>query len=157
MQERSMRRSVYFLIPLIPLALTACEDGPNQTFVPATGTLFNNGDTPGAVTDAGDPLNSTFTGSTKTQICAGGELQQQWGAMVAQPLAPVRFMAGLDLDNGPNFPLLTIEQSELGPTFPVQNACVTQPKAKNASDGEWGATPGQAPSSTDPWTQETRK
>ena len=40
-----MRRSVYFLIPLIPLALTACEDGPNQTFAPATGTLFNNGNT----------------------------------------------------------------------------------------------------------------
>ena len=145
-----MRRSVYFLTPLIPLALVACEDGPNQTFAPATGTLFNNGDTPAAVTDAGDPLNSTFGASTATQICSGGVLQQQWQAMISQPLAPVRFMAGLDLDNGPAFPLLTIEQAELGPTFPVENACVVQPAAKDPTDGEYGATPGQTPLPTDP-------
>ncbi|MGO8998918.1 MAG: hypothetical protein ACLQVI_36800 [Polyangiaceae bacterium] len=145
-----MRRSVFFLTPLIPLALAACEDGPNQTFTPATGTLFNNGDTPASVTDAGDPLNSTFSGSTTTQICGGAELQEQWGAMVAQPLAPVRFMAGLDMDNGPTYPLLTVEQAELGPTFPIMNACVSQPAAKSASDGEYGATPGATPNSSDP-------
>ena len=102
------------------------------------------------MTDAGDPLTSTFSGSTTTQICGGAELQQQWGAMVAQPLAPVRFMAGLDLDNGPTFPLLTIEQAELGPTFPVQNACVSQPAAKTVNDGAYGATPGGVPLASDP-------
>ena len=45
-----MRRSVSFLISVIP-SLVACEDGPNQTFQPATGILFNSGDTPAAVTD----------------------------------------------------------------------------------------------------------
>src|SRR3984885_15328244 len=112
MQERSMRRSVFFLTPLLPLALAACEDGPNQTFQPATGTLFNNGDTPAAVSDAGDSLTQSFGGQTKTQICSGDQLQKEWAAMINQPLAPVRFMAGLDMANGPSFPLLTVEQAE---------------------------------------------
>ncbi len=62
-----MRRSVFFLTALVPLAVAACEDGPNQTFQPATGTLFNNGDTPASVSDAGAPLTATFGGSTATQ------------------------------------------------------------------------------------------
>ena len=119
-----MRRSVFLLTPLIPLALAACEDGPDQTFQPATGTAWNNGDTPATVSDAGDPLTTTFGGSNKTQICAGPELQQQWGAMIAQPIAPARYMAGLDLDNGPTFPLLTVEQTELGPTQPIKMQCM---------------------------------
>ncbi len=145
-----MRRSVFFLTPLIPLALAACEDGPNQTFQPATGTLFNNGDTPAAVSDAGDPLNSSYGGSTKTQICAGDELQKEWGAMVNQPLGPVRFMAGLDMADGLNFPLLTVEKAEVGPTYPIMPACVTELPPKSASDGFWGFTSGSTPITGDP-------
>ncbi len=140
-----MRRSVFFLTPLIPLAVAACEDGPNQTFQPATGTLFNNGDTPASVSDASAPLTATFGGSTKTQICNGQELQQQWGAMDQSVIAPVRFMAGLDLDNGPTYPLLTVEQAELGPTYPVIGACVSEPIKQG-----WGAIAGATPASTDP-------
>ena len=54
-----MRRSVFFLTPLIPLAVAACEDGPAQTFQPATGTLFNNGNTPAVPSAA--PLATPIT------------------------------------------------------------------------------------------------
>ena len=135
-----MRRSVFFRTLFLPFAFLACEDGPNQTFQPATGTLFNSGDSPASVSDASAPLTATFGGTTKTQICSGGELQQQWGAMDAQPLAGVRFMAGLDLDDGPTYPLLTVEKTELGPLSPVIAACVTEP-AKTLFGAIAGATP----------------
>jgi hypothetical protein len=150
MQERSMRRSVIFQTLLIPLAVAACEDGPNQTFQPAAGTLFNNGNTPAAVNDAGDPLSSTFGGSTKTQICSGDELQKQWGAMDSQAIAPVRYIAGIDLDDGPTFPLLTVEKAETGPTSPITHACVTIP-----SKSGYGAVPGVAMVGTDPCSTNT--
>ncbi len=65
--------------------------------------------------------------------------------MDSQDIAPVRYMAGLDLDNGPAFPLLTVEQAELGPTFPVKAACVSQPTA-----ALYGAVPGATPTAGDP-------
>src|SRR5262249_10696077 len=101
-----MRRSVFLLTPLIPL-LASCEDGPNQPFSPATGTFWNTGDSVAATTDAGDLLTSTFGGSNKQQICSGTELQQQWGVMIAQPIAPPRFMAGVDLQGGATYDGLT--------------------------------------------------
>jgi hypothetical protein len=123
MQERSMRRSVFLLTPLIPLAVAACEDGPAQTFTPASGTLFNNPSVPNAVSDAGDPLTLTVGGSTATQLCDGVEIQKQWGAMIAQPIAPVRYMAGLDMDDGPDFPLLTVERATNGPGQTIEMTC----------------------------------
>ena len=120
-----MRRSVSFLTPLIPLVLIACEDGPAQTFTPATGTLCEQRQhLPASVTDAGDPFTTTFGGTNALQICSGSELQKQWGEMIQQPIAPARFMAGVDLDNGPTFPLITVEQSRERPALPggVQRA-----------------------------------
>jgi hypothetical protein len=49
-------------------------------------------------------------------------------------------MGGIDLDNGPTYPLLTVEQAELGPTYPVTGACVSQP-----SGAAYGAVAGACP------------
>jgi hypothetical protein len=132
------------------LLLVGCEDGPAQTFQPATGTLWNNGSTPFVVSDAGQSFVVTSGGTNATQICSGDELQRQWGEMIGQPIAPARFVAGLDLDNGPTFPLLKVEQAETGPTFPVQFACVSNPVPKGPQDGFYGFVPGATESATDP-------
>jgi len=120
-----MRRSVFLLTPLIPLvsfALAGCEDGPNQTFSPAKGNLFNNGDTPAATDNAGTSFDpKQFGGTSKTEVCSGAELQDQWDRMVHQPIAPPYQMAGVDI-SGTNYAGLTVDQAIHGPLMPVMGA-----------------------------------
>jgi hypothetical protein len=110
------------LTPLLPLALWACEDGPNQTFAPATGTAFNAGDSPALTDEAGAPLTANYGGTTKQEICSGSQLQDEWSKMIHQPIVPPRFMAGFDLAGGDQFPGLTVESVEQGPLSPVMGA-----------------------------------
>ncbi len=112
-----MRRSLVFA-SLIPAALilAGCEDGPNDTYSPANanaGNVWNNGDTPPAFDDAGTSLQQSFGGHSKTEICSGAELQDQWARMVNQPIVPPYHMAGVDI-SGINFDVLTVEQAENG-------------------------------------------
>ena len=116
-----MRRSfLYLLVPVVPFAVAGCEDGPDQTFSPATGSAWNSGGTQAAADDAGTPLDGGFGGSNKQQICSGQELQAQWSGMVQDPIMPPRFMGGLDLAGGDKFPGLTVEQAEQGPLTPLK-------------------------------------
>ena len=115
-----MRRCVYLAIPILSLGLFACEDGPNQTYSPATGTLFNSGGALAQTGDAGAPIfldggYESYAGSSKQEVCGGGELQQQWAKMVQMPIAPPRFYAGLDVAGGDKYPGLTIGQAINGP------------------------------------------
>ena len=115
-----MRRLV-LLTPLVSVVaiFAGCEDGPNQTFSPTNGTLFNSGDTPSQTDEAGAPLNGNYAGQNKSEICSGDELQRQWAAMVQEPIKPPRFMAGLDLAGGPKFPAIKIDEAENGPLTPI--------------------------------------
>jgi hypothetical protein len=97
------------------LGLMACEDGPNQTYSPATGTLFNSGGTLGVTDDASAPLDGSYSAQSKAEICGGQQLQEEWSKMVQAPIAPPRFYAGLDLAGGDKFPGLTLQQAENGP------------------------------------------
>ncbi|HEY2510418.1 MAG TPA: hypothetical protein VGI39_06170, partial [Polyangiaceae bacterium] len=123
-------------LPLLPLCLqlAACEDGPQQTFTPASGTLFNDPNTPYAVGDAGQSLLTPTGGGNNVALCAGDEIQRQWSAMVSAPIAPVRYLGGLDLSDGDSFPLLKVEKAITGPTHPMQMGCVTPGAAPGAQD-----------------------
>ncbi len=121
-----MRRCITSAITLVAaVAGVACEDGPSQTYAtapPNAGNLWNNGNTPALVTGVDASLNASFSGSSKTEICGGAELQQQWAAMVAQPLFPPYLIAGVNLagwnvTNGvrtTTWETVTIEQVENG-------------------------------------------
>jgi hypothetical protein len=112
-----MRRSLVLLVTAVPvLFLAACEDGPNQTYQPApanAGSIWNNGDTPAAVDDASTSFEASYGGTSKTEICSGAELQDQWARMVEQPIVPPYKMAGIDI-SGINYAVLTVEQAENG-------------------------------------------
>jgi hypothetical protein len=87
-------------MPLIPVVflLAGCEDGPNQTYAPSPpNALWNNGDTPAAIDDAGTSFGQTYGGSSKTEICSGAELQDQWQRMVNQPNYPPYKIDGVDI------------------------------------------------------------
>lgn len=123
-----MRRSITPLgILVVALSGAACEDGPSQTYSPAptaAGSIWNNGDSPAVVVEAGAPLTASFGGQSKTEICSGAELQQQWAAMVAQPIVPPYQVAGINL-SGVNYQSLTVEQAENGingALFPVTSS-----------------------------------
>jgi hypothetical protein len=72
--------------------LTACEDGPNQTFSPAppnAGNFWNNGN-PDASVGNGiqnfDAANSTNI--TPLNLCSPDEQRDKWAEMLQQPLFP---------------------------------------------------------------------
>ena len=125
-----MRRSLsLFACPLLLASVAACEDGPNQTFSPATGNLFNDGDASASGADGAAPLNGDYGSTTKQEICSGAELQVQWDKMIHAPIRPPRFMAGLDLAAGETYDGLRIEAAELGPVSPI--------KADGTPDTAW--------------------
>jgi hypothetical protein len=113
-----MRRSTLrpLSVAMLSTVVVACEDGPTQTFAPApagAGDVWNNGDTPAVVDDASTSLDASYGGTSKTEICSGTELQQQWARMVEQPLRPPYKMAGVDI-SGIDYAGLTVEQAENG-------------------------------------------
>ena len=112
-----MRRSKLLLVCIAAVLLPAgCEDGPKQTLNPASasaGSIWNNGGTPAAVDEAGTSFGASYGGSSKTEICSGAELQDQWARMVEQPIVPPYKLAGVDI-SGIDFAVLTVEQAENG-------------------------------------------
>jgi hypothetical protein len=113
-----MRR---LIIPLVfsPLALCACEDGPNQVFNPArpgAGDVFNNSDAGASV----DPSNGSFAsagggGSNANELCSGEKKHTTWANMVRQPITPF-VVAGIDgrglAPNSEKWPGVSIEEAE---------------------------------------------
>jgi hypothetical protein len=113
---RSKRFSMFLFVPILPVLLAGCEDGPTQTYQPSpdgAGDKWNNGNTPPAVDSPAVNFNAAYGGTSKTEICSGAELQQQWARMVEQPIVPPYHIAGVDL-SGINYSVLTVEQAEKG-------------------------------------------
>ncbi len=122
LSRRFLNNATLSGIPVLLLALsvgavTACEDGPYQTFKPApsgAGQLWNDGNTP--IPTDNSPTQSfqtDFAGGTNKQvICTGEERKARWAKMVTQPIIPPTQAAGIDGVGGPTWAGLTIEQAE---------------------------------------------
>jgi hypothetical protein len=95
--------------------LAGCEDGPNQPYTPATGTLFNNG-SPDASADPGStPLDGGYAGRTVLNICTDDLKRQRWAKMINEPIVPPIKFAGLDLRGDDTWRGLTVEEATLAP------------------------------------------
>jgi hypothetical protein len=108
-----MRKIFYCVIAAV--SLVGCEDGPDQVYNPSpagAGDRWNNGKTPGAVDPAKNGFADNFGGTSKLEICSGAEKQQRWAKMVNEPLKPPRFLAGLDVAGGDQWPGLLFEDAE---------------------------------------------
>jgi hypothetical protein len=90
--------------------LVACEDGPNQTFAPASSgaaNFWNNGNPDASVgtgTQSLDAANSTNI--TPLNLCSPDLQRQKWAEMLTQPILP-------------GVPYLQIGKDPLG--FPIYN------------------------------------
>jgi len=97
-----MSRSLNYAFALLVCgAVTACENGPSQTYkAPPSGAanVWNNGNTgttalPGSAGTAiaqapgysGFVPSGGSVGSSKTQICTGAQQQKTWAAMDVAP------------------------------------------------------------------------
>ncbi len=118
-----MRRSIVSLpvlssfLAVAALGLTACEDGPNQTYNPAppgAGDLLNNGNTPGTFdpTKAGFELPDAAAGTNKQILCDGPTTQKTWAAAFEKPIVPPHSAGGIDIAGGETWQGLTIEDAE---------------------------------------------
>jgi hypothetical protein len=72
--------------------LTACEDGPNQTFSPAAasaGNYWNNGNPDAAAGNAPGSYDATpSTNITPLDLCAPNLQRERWAEMLTQPIYP---------------------------------------------------------------------
>jgi hypothetical protein len=110
-----MRRSLVALTALSALWLTACEDGPTQTYTPSpdgANNNWNDGNTPGTSDPATQGYGQQNGGTNKQEICTGPQLAVKWASMFKAPIKPPRFVANLDLAGGDNWKGLTIDQAE---------------------------------------------
>jgi len=96
--------------------LAGCEDGPNQPYTPATGTLFNNGN-PDASADPGTTsLDGGYAGRTVLNICTDDLKRQRWAKMLNEPIVPPVQFAGLDLrGDADSWRGLTVEEATKAP------------------------------------------
>ncbi len=102
-------------------ALTACEDGPNQTFSPAgpnAGNYWNNGNPDAAVGTATGEYDANFGAKTPLNLCTADQQRVAWANMLSQPIIPGNYLnelhptfAGLDLA-GPDWAGETYENAE---------------------------------------------
>ena len=98
--RRSVATTVLCIVPAIvagAVILAGCEDGPNQTFAPAQGTLFNNGDVDGSVDPVSAALDGGYPGQTALQICTADVKRQRWSQMLNEVIVPPALYGGLDL------------------------------------------------------------
>jgi hypothetical protein len=102
-----MRRSVATILCVVPalvaggIILAGCEDGPNQTFTPASGTLFNNGDVDGAAGLAEASFEASYPSVNVLEPCTPALKRQRWAKMLTEAIAPPLDVAGLCLDGAP--------------------------------------------------------
>jgi hypothetical protein len=95
-----MRRRSFFTLGIfsslatlaLGAGLTACEDGPNQTFSPAppsAGNFWNNGDVDGSAGTGTTPLDgSPGTNITPLNLCSADLQRAKWAEMLKQPILP---------------------------------------------------------------------
>ncbi len=110
-----MRKSMFLLFAGGALALTACEDGPNQTYSPAApgaASRWNDSRLPGANDPIGQAFNADFGGGSKQELCTGPEKARRWSKMINEPLTPPRRVGGLDFAGSDNWEGLTFEAAE---------------------------------------------
>lgn len=116
-----MRRSVATTVLFASVAVAAagflagCEDGPNQTYSPATGTLFNNGQTDASVNPGTYPLDAGYAGTTALNVCTQDLERARWAKMLTEPIQPPRYFAGIDMAGGDNWAGITVEQATAKP------------------------------------------
>ncbi|HEX8789916.1 MAG TPA: hypothetical protein VF765_03120 [Polyangiaceae bacterium] len=102
-----MRRSVATVLCVVPalvaggIILAGCEDGPNQTYTPASGTLFNNGDVDGATGVVEASLEASYPSVNVLEPCTPALKRQRWAKMLTESIAPPLDVAGLCLDGAP--------------------------------------------------------
>ncbi|HEX8789569.1 MAG TPA: hypothetical protein VF765_01360 [Polyangiaceae bacterium] len=107
-----MRRFAFMVAALAPLfTLTACEDGPNQTYNPAPNGAGNVWNGPGS---AGLPEGGTYSGNGSQQYdasfggqnanvtCTADQAKAIWHNAFQQPILPPGIAGGLDIAGGYN-------------------------------------------------------
>ena len=97
---RSVATTVLCIVPTLVAAgalLAACEDGPNQSFSPASGTLFNNGQVDGSASFTEAGYDAGYVNKTVLTPCSPELQRLRWGAMLNNSMTPPVFFAGLDL------------------------------------------------------------
>lgn len=111
-----MRKIWFSVVTLCGLAISGCEDGPDQIYDPAAagaGGRWNDGENPptwdeGAKNGYGD----SYDGTSKQELCSGPQKQKAWADMVNQPLKPPRMLAGIDVAGGDLWPGLLFADAE---------------------------------------------
>jgi hypothetical protein len=101
--------------------VAGCEDGPNQPFSPApasAGSVWVAPSTDAAVGQGGQAYDAGYPTTGKTTLCSTDFKRQRWAWMLAQPIRPPRFYAGIDLAGGDLWNGLTIGQAEAPPGDP---------------------------------------
>lgn len=99
-----MRRSVATILCVVPaivaggIILAGCEDGPNQTYTPASGTLFNNGDVDGATGVVEASLEASYPSVNVLEPCTPELKRDRWAKMLTEAIAPPLDVAGLCLN-----------------------------------------------------------
>lgn len=105
-----MRRSVATILCVVPalvaggIILAGCEDGPNQTYQPPSGTLFNNGQVDGAVGVVEASLEASYPGINVLEPCTPALKRDRWAKMLTEAIAPPLDVAGLCLNGSPRNP-----------------------------------------------------
>ena len=110
-----MRKSMFLLFGLGAFALTACEDGPYQTYSPAApgaGDRWNDSKLPGANDPSSQGFNADFGGGSKQELCTGPEKAKRWSKMINEQLFPPRKAGGLDFAGSDAWEGLTFEKAE---------------------------------------------
>lgn len=112
------RMSAAALVALgLALALSACEEGPEQIYTPNPPELdpavLNGHGASGVRAPGTQPFAYTTSGTASgtTKICEADELAKRWSKMVKQPIVPGVGAGGLDL-RGKNWAGLTVDEAQ---------------------------------------------
>jgi hypothetical protein len=71
--------------------LTACEDGPNQTYSPSplgAGNNWNNGNSAPSAGNAGASYDGGFNSITPLNLCSADLQRTRWANLLTQPIVP---------------------------------------------------------------------
>ncbi len=121
------------------VALTACEDGPTQTFQPAppgAGTTWNGaGDAASSTDPATQGYTQQQTGQNAQVLCTGMERENMWGWALKQPIVLPNAGGGLDLSGGPTWVGLTVNQAQIPARDSSGNLIIPPPACGVAADG----------------------
>lgn len=91
--------------------LTGCEDGPNQSYSPATGDLFNNGASHASNDPATGDYGANFGGRSRQEICTADEKRLRWAEIFKSKIEPPRFYAGIDMAGDDTWRGLSVDEA----------------------------------------------